>query len=84
MQETSISAARSSESVRRLVEANAGGAGEHEPRIHFVALHDDGVVSVRIDGCGGCCPASALPWVEALEATLKREVPGVRLVEVVP
>jgi Fe-S cluster biogenesis protein NfuA len=70
--------------LRRLVDEHSAGAGEYEPRLEFVSFDAEGIVQVRIPGVGGCCPASALPWVESLESHLKREVAGVRLVEVVP
>ena len=81
---TRLSDGERAERVRDEVRGFGEASGENEPRIHFVGLDEGGVVAVRIEGCGGCCPASALPWVEQLEARLKQRIPGVRLVEVVP
>lgn len=79
----SQSSATRIDEIRSIINQHATGASEHEPQLEFVALDPEGIVQVRIPGCG-CCPASALPWVESLQRTLKQHVSGVRLVEVVP
>jgi Fe-S cluster biogenesis protein NfuA len=70
--------------IETLVTQESAKGGEHEPRISFAGVDVGGVVQVRVEGCGTCCPASAVPWIEAIERVLKQRVPGVRFVEVVP
>jgi Fe-S cluster biogenesis protein NfuA len=44
---------------------------------------ENGVVSVRLGACGGC-PASLLSVVTQIEQELRRHVPEVEILEVVP
>ena len=44
----------------------------------------DGIASVRLTGACSGCPATILAILTGLEAELRRHVPGVEFVEVVP
>lgn len=44
----------------------------------------DGVVRLRLGGACGCCPGSVMGVITGIEAELRRHIPEVECVEVVP
>jgi Fe-S cluster biogenesis protein NfuA len=49
-----------------------------------VAAIDNGVVQVRLQGACGCCPGSVQAVLMGIEEELRRRVPEVEYLEVVP
>jgi Fe-S cluster biogenesis protein NfuA len=49
--------------------------------IELIDVQDDGVVKVRLTGACSGCPMSTMTLKNAIEATLKQEVPEVKTVE---
>jgi Fe-S cluster biogenesis protein NfuA len=45
---------------------------------------EEGVVQVRLNGVCGCCPSSVQAVIMSIEDELRRRVPGVEYLEVVP
>jgi Fe-S cluster biogenesis protein NfuA len=58
------------ESVRPHLQADGGD-------VEFVAVTDDGVVSVKLTGACGDCPMAKQTLENGIETYLKREVPQV-------
>lgn len=44
----------------------------------------DGVARIRLNGACGCCPSSVMTVIHGIEQELRRRVPEVEYVEVVP
>lgn len=44
----------------------------------------DGVVQVRVKGACGGCPSSIMSWIMLLEEELRKRVPQVEYLELVP
>jgi Fe-S cluster biogenesis protein NfuA len=49
--------------------------------VELVDVQDDGVVKVRLTGACSGCPMSTMTLRNAIEETIKKEVPGVKSVE---
>lgn len=49
--------------------------------VELVGVEPDGVVKVKLVGACGACPMSIITLKNAIEATLKQEVPEVKSVE---
>jgi Fe-S cluster biogenesis protein NfuA len=64
------------EEVAPLLQMDGGG-------IEVVAV-EDGVVQVRLNGGCGCCPGSVQAVIMGIEDELRRRVPEVEYLEVVP
>ncbi len=49
--------------------------------VELVAVQDDGVVKVKLVGSCSGCPMSTMTLKNAIEATIKKEVPEIKTVE---
>jgi Fe-S cluster biogenesis protein NfuA len=49
--------------------------------IELIDVQDDGVVKVKLTGACSGCPMSTMTLKNAIEATLKQEIPEVKTVE---
>ncbi|MEN8262209.1 MAG: NifU family protein [Nitrospirota bacterium] len=49
--------------------------------VELVDVQDDGVVKVRLTGACSGCPMSTMTLKNAIEETIKKEVPGIKSVE---
>lgn len=49
--------------------------------VELVEVQDDGVVKVRLQGACSGCPGASMTLKNAIEETLKQEVPEVKSVE---
>jgi len=58
------------ENVRPSLQADGGD-------VEFVAMSDDGVVSVKLTGSCGGCPMSQMTLKMGIESYLKKEIPEV-------
>ena len=56
--------------IRPMLQADGGD-------IEFVAVSDDGKVSVRLTGACGGCPMATMTLRMGVESHLKKKVPGV-------
>ena len=49
--------------------------------VELVDVQDDGIVKVRLTGACSGCPMSTMTLKNAIEETIKKEVPGIKSVE---
>ncbi len=49
--------------------------------VELVDVQDDGVVKVRLTGACAGCPMSTMTLKNAIEETIKKEIPEIRSVE---
>jgi Fe-S cluster biogenesis protein NfuA len=49
--------------------------------VELVDVQDDGIVKVRLTGACSGCPMSTMTLKNAIEETIKNEVPGIKSVE---
>ena len=62
------------EKVRPMLQRDGGD-------VELVDVQDDGVVKVRLTGACSGCPMSTMTLKNAIEETIKKEVPGIKSVE---
>ncbi|MBI5196026.1 MAG: NifU family protein [Nitrospirae bacterium] len=48
--------------------------------VELVTVESDGVVKVRLVGACGACPMSTMTLKNAIEATIKKEIPEIKSV----
>ncbi|HEW81809.1 MAG TPA: NifU family protein [Nitrospirae bacterium] len=49
--------------------------------VELVEVRDDGVVKVRLTGACSGCPMSTMTLKNAIEETIKKEIPAIKSVE---
>ena len=62
------------EKIRPLLQRDGGD-------VELVEVQEDGVVKVKLVGACSGCPMSTMTLKNAIEATIKKEVPDVKTVE---
>ena len=62
------------EKLRPLLQRDGGD-------VELVEVQDDGVVKVRLVGACSGCPMSTMTLKNAIEATIKQEIPEIKSVE---
>ncbi|MBC8413506.1 MAG: NifU family protein [Nitrospira sp.] len=62
------------EKVRPMLQRDGGD-------VELVDVQEDGVVKVRLTGACAGCPMSTMTLKNAIEDTIKKEVPGIKSVE---
>lgn len=62
------------EKVRPMLQRDGGD-------VELVDVQDDGVVKVKLTGACSGCPMSTMTLKNAIEETIKKEIPGIRSVE---
>ncbi len=71
------------EQVRQVIEELRGNLQAHGGDVELVAVSEDGVVSVRLQGACKGCPMAQQTLQMGIEAKLKEELPEVQSVEAV-
>ena len=49
--------------------------------VELVAVQDDGIVKVKLTGACSGCPMSTMTLKNAIEETIKKEIPEIKAVE---
>ena len=62
------------EKVRPMLQRDGGD-------VELVEVQDDGIVKVRLTGACSGCPMSTMTLKNAIEETIKKEVPEIKSVE---
>ena len=62
------------EKVRPMLQRDGGD-------VELVAVQDDGIVKVRLTGACSGCPMSTMTLKNAIEETIKKEIPEIKSVE---
>jgi len=66
--------AKALEKIRPLLQRDGGD-------VQLVDVQDDGIVKVKLVGACSGCPMSTMTLKNAIENTIKQEVPGITSVE---